>query len=200
MSVRAPVESETSRDWVTIVAGLPRSGTSMMMQILEAGGLPVLTDRIREADEDNPRGYYEFEAVKQTAEDASWLEQAQGKVVKMVYRLLYTLPAGRSYRVVFTRRRLEEVIASQDEMLRRHGTPSSDVQEQQLVGIYRRQLSDVEKWLEDQPNFSVLYVDYQDLLADPGPVIEEINRFLGGELDTAAMRRVPDRSLYRQRR
>jgi hypothetical protein len=185
---------------VTIVAGLPRSGTSMMMQILEAGGIPVLTDRIREADEDNPRGYYEFEAVKRTSEDASWLAQAPGKVVKMVYRLLYTLPADHEYRVVFTRRQLEEVIASQDEMLRRHGTPTGEVDDQQLVGIYRRQLSDVEKWLAEQPNFSVHYVDYHDLLTDPAPVIETINRFLGGDLDTESMRQVPDKTLYRQRR
>jgi hypothetical protein len=198
MSVGAP--RVKAREWVTIVAGLPRSGTSMMMQILEAGGLSVLTDRIREADEDNPRGYYEFEAVKQTAEDASWLEQAPGKVVKMVYRLLYTLPADRSYRVVFTHRQLEEVIASQDEMLRRHGTPTGELKERQLADIYRRQLSDVEKWLATQPNFSVLYVDYHDLLADPATVIEEINGFLGGDLDTEAMLQVPDKRLYRQRR
>lgn len=192
-------EGTAGRDWVTIVSGLPRSGTSMMMQLLEAGGLPALTDNIRRADEDNPRGYYEFEAVKQVREDASWLDEAQGKVVKMVYRLLYDLPSDRTYRVIFMRRSLDEVIASQEEMLRRQGKESAEVGQAQLAAMYRRQLKDVETWLRDQPVFSVLYVDYHDVLQRPETVVEKINQFLGGSLDTAAMLRVPDRSLYRQR-
>ena len=108
---------DTSR-FVTIVSGLPRSGTSMMMQAIAAGGIPALTDGFRAADVDNPRGYYEFEPVKKTREDASWLDRAGGKVVKMVYRLLYDLPAeGYEYRVVFMRRDIREVLASQKKML-----------------------------------------------------------------------------------
>lgn len=172
----------------------------MMMQLLEAGGLPALTDNIRQADEDNPRGYYEFEAVKQVQQDASWLDDARGKVVKMVYRLLYDLPGDYSYRVVFMKRRLEEVIASQEEMLRRLGKEDDGVEKGQLVGIYRRQLQDVERWLQARPNFRVLYVDYQEALEHPERVVEQLNTFLGNSLDTEAMLRVPDRSLYRQRR
>jgi hypothetical protein len=169
------------------------------MQVLEAGGLPVLTDEIRRPDEDNPRGYYEFEAVKKVAEDPSWVEDAGGKVVKMVYRLLYDLPAGHEYRVVFMRRRLEEVLASQEEMLQRQGKVQDGTDPGQLTDIYRRQLHDVEGWLEQQSNFSVLYVDYHDVLQKAGDVAEELDRFLGGGLDIAAMARVPDRTLYRQR-
>ena len=185
---------------VTIVSGLPRSGTSMMMQMLVTGGLSALTDDIRQPDEDNPRGYYEFERVKQVAQDPSWLDGAEGKVVKMVYRLLYDLPGSHSYRVIFLRRNLDEVIASQEEMLRRHGKQSDDVDPAQLKEIYRRQLQEVDAWLQDRPNFSVLYVDYQDVLSDPERVVHELNRFLDGRLDVDAMLRVPDRSLYRQRR
>lgn len=190
----------TGRDWITIVSGLPRSGTSMMMQLLAAGGLPALTDDIRRADEDNPRGYYEFEAVKQVHADASWLADAEGKVVKMVYRLLYDLPADRQYRVVFMRRKLEEVVASQSEMLRRLDKPSEDIEPARLVGIYRQQLEAAERWLRDQPNFRVHYVDYQAALHDPETVIGELNAFLGGDLAAERMLEVPDRSLYRQRR
>lgn len=185
---------------VTIVSGLPRSGTSMMMQILAAGGVPILTDNIREPDEDNPRGYYEFERVKQVREDASWLEGAGGMAVKMVYRLLPDLPKDRSYRVIFMKRRLDEVIASQDEMLQRHGKAGGDAAQEQLTAIYERQLGEAARWLATQPNFSVLYIDYQDVLHDTERVVAEVNAFLGGNLNVAAMVQVPDRSLYRQRR
>jgi Sulfotransferase domain len=184
---------------IVIVSGLPRSGTSMMMQMLSAGGLPALTDNFREADEDNPRGYYEFERVKQVREDQSWLEGARGRVVKMVYRLLYDLPSHYSYRVVFMRRDLNEVIASQEEMLRRLGRESGDVPANQLAAIYRRQLAEVEAWLEEQPNFEVLYVEYGDVLTDPPGVASRLHAFLGDGLDLEAMQRVPDRALYRKR-
>lgn len=184
---------------VTIVSGLPRSGTSMMMQILEAGGIPALTDHIRAADEDNPKGYYEFEAVKQVAEDASWVPDAEGKVVKMVYKLLYDLPDGHEYRVVFMQRALREVIASQEEMLRRKGLPTGEIDPAMLEAVYRRQLNDIHTWLESRDNFQVLYIDYHDVLEDPDRVVSRLNEFLGGRLDTAGMRRVPDRGLYRQR-
>src|SRR5262249_30630691 len=102
---------------IIIVSGLPRSGTSLMMQMLDGGGVPVLTDNIRAADTDNPRGYYEFEPVKATKRDATWLPAARGKAVKMVSQLLYHLPPGETYRVLFLERDLEEVLASQEKML-----------------------------------------------------------------------------------
>ena len=120
---------------ITIVSGLPRSGTSMMMKMLEAGGMPVLTDSWRSADEDNPKGYYEFERVKQIKTDQAWLPQAQGKVVKMISELLQYLPPIYCYRVIFMRRKLEETLASQRQMLQRRGEPAPVVSDESLAGI-----------------------------------------------------------------
>jgi hypothetical protein len=190
----------TTRPWVTIVSGLPRSGTSMMMRMLEAGGLPVLTDHLRQADEDNPNGYYEFEAVKRTAQDAGWLAQAQGHAVKMVYRLLYDLPREYSYRVVFMRRDLAECIASQDVMIRRQGKAVADLAPERLSAMFASQLEQAERWLAAQPNMHTLYVNYNDLLAAPLLKLAEVSGFLDDSLDVQAMAAVVDPALYRQRR
>jgi len=184
---------------VVIVSGLPRSGTSMMMQMLEAGGVPVLTDRARAADEDNPRGYYEFEPVKQTKKDSSWLEQAPGKVVKMVHLLLLDLPLDRTYHVVFMRRKLEEVVRSQNVMLERKGKTNADLRDEQVMGLFRQQLKQVEDYLTGHPEFKVLYVNYNEMLARPQPLVQAVDEFLGGGLNTSAMLGVVEPSLYRQR-
>ena len=191
---------KSTTTYLTIVSGLPRSGTSMMMRMLEAGGMPVVVDNIRTADEDNPAGYYEFEPVKQTKQDDSWLRDAQGKAVKMVYRLLYDLPQGHQYRVIFMRRKLDEVLASQQKMLDRNGKADAQVTDEQMAQLFRSQLAKFEAWIAQQPNFQVLEVSYNDLLADPEPVLHEINRFLDDALDLAQMRSVVDPSLYRNRR
>jgi len=188
-----------SNNYVTIVSGLPRSGTSMMMKMLETGGLPVIIDNIRKADDDNPNGYYEFEAVKQTREDAGWLTTAAGKVVKMVYRLLYDLPSSHSYRVVFMRRDLNEVLASQQVMLERNGKDLG-ISDEQMAAMFRSQLRQFEQWIKTQPNFQILEVSYNELLADPLPQIDRINTFLDGTLDAAAMAEVVNPSLYRNRK
>lgn len=172
----------------------------MMMQMIDRGGIPALTDEIRQADEDNPKGYYEFEPVKRTKQDASWLEAANGKVVKMVYRLLYDLPHDREYRIVFMRRRLEEVIASQDLMLERSGKQGGALGQAQLLKTFAAELNKVYAWLAEQPNFKVLYVTYNDMVSEPAPLVNAINEFLGGGLDSAAMNKVVDPALYRQRR
>jgi len=187
-------------DFITIVSGLPRSGTSMMMQMLEAGGVPVLTDNLREADTDNPRGYYEFEPVKQVARDVSWLADAHGKATKMVYQLLYELPPNYSYRVILMERDLREVVASQNAMLARQGKGQGDLADDALIGVFRRHLDDVTRWLERQPNFRTLRVSYNDVLADPASAVRRVDGFLDGGLDTAAMSNALDVSLYRQRR
>jgi hypothetical protein len=185
---------------VTIVSGLPRSGTSMMMQMIHKGGIPALTDEIRVADEDNPKGYYEFEPVKKTKEDPSWLKDGVGKVVKMVYRLLYDLPADYQYRVVYMRRKLEEVIASQNVMLDRSGKEGGGLPDAKLLDVFRAEIDKSNKWLAEQPNFEILYVNYNEMLADAAPQVARINEFLGGALDTQAMLAVVDPSLYRQKR
>lgn len=191
--------SESPRDYVTIVAGLPRSGTSLLMQMLAAGGIPALTDNIRQADHDNLRGYWEFEPVKQTAKDPSWLAEAPGKVVKMVFRLLYDLPANYRYRVVFTERKLEEVLASQRAMLVRQGKQGASLSDEQLARVFTGQVDQCLTWLAQQPNFSMLKINYNALIGDPLPEALRMNEFLGSNLDVAAMAAVVDPSLYRQR-
>jgi hypothetical protein len=188
-----------TEQFTTIVSGLPRSGTSLMMQMLAAGGISALADDLRPADEDNPRGYYELERVKQVDRDSSWLDEAEGKAVKMVYRLLYDLPPDRVYHVIFMTRALDEVIASQKVMLERYGTASDRLDDARLAEVYRRQLQEVMTWLRAQPNFSVLSVDHHDVLRNPEPTVQQLNCFLDGRLDTDAMLQVPDWSLYRQR-
>lgn len=193
------VEGVDRNGYLTIVSGLPRSGTSMMMQMLEAGGIPVITDNIRQADEDNPRGYYEYEPVKQLSRDTSWLATAGGKAAKLVYLLLYDLPNDHNYRVIFMERILEEVIASQEAMLDRQGRTAGSLPGTELMAIFRRHLREINDWLERQANFAVLRVSYNDVVSDPTNVIQKIDRFLDGGLDTTAMRNVLDTSLYRQR-
>ena len=188
-----------SNDGINIVSGLPRSGTSLMMQMIHAGGLRALADDARGPDADNPRGYFELAAVKRTRQDPSWLEQAAGRIVKVVHLLLYDLPADRSYRMVFMKRDLREVVRSQKVMLQRRGTEGADLSDDQLLKAFEGQLERLEAWLARQPNFEVHYVDYSRLVADPAPAAEAVNRFLGGELDIGCMLQNVDPSLYRQR-
>jgi hypothetical protein len=186
--------------YLTIVSGLPRSGTSMMMQVLCAGGLEPLIDHQRKADDDNPRGYYEFEAVKKTRQDPSWVKESAGKVVKMVYRLLYDLPEGFEYRVVFLRRDLKEVLASQNKMLLRLGRNAAAVPEDQMEELFRRQLAEFDRWIAGRRNFTILDVEYKNMISDPRPYCEQINGFLDGRLEVEAMIRAVDPNLYRNRK
>ncbi len=187
------------RDYVTLVTGLPRTGTSMMMQILKAGGLPVLTDGVRVRDEDNPRGYYEFEPVKKTRKDPSWLPRARGMAVKMVYRLLRDLPGDGRYRVVFMQRRLSEVRVSQEAMLARSGQRVAPMDLATFERTFAGELRRVAEWLEERENFRVLELDYSRVVEDPGPAIEALADFLDGGLDARAMRAAVEPGLYRQR-
>ena len=186
--------------FVTIVSGLPRSGTSLMMQMLSAGGIPPLTDEIRAADEDNPRGYLEFERVKQIKQDKTWLDDAAGKVVKMVHLLLYDLPQGRPYRVVFMRRNLDEVLASQRKMLARQGKAGAQLPDEHLCRVFEDQVKKVTSWLTTQPNVKSIEVTYHELIADPRGHAERLNEFLGGALDVDAMVGAVDPNLYRNRK
>ena len=188
-----------SQDFITIVSGLPRSGTSMMMKMLEAGGMEILTDKIREADDDNPQGYYEFERVKKLKEDQAWLEDARGKAVKVISALLKDLPPGYNYKVIFMRRKLEEVLASQKQMLVRRGEPTDRVSDERLRQLFQKHLQRVAVWLDEQPNFAVIYVDYNEVLDDPAVHVNRINQFLGNTLDVEKMAGVVDKSLYRRR-
>jgi hypothetical protein len=187
------------REIVTIVSGLPRSGTSLMMSMLEAGGMDVLTDHIRTPDEDNPKGYYEFERVRQIEHDQAWLVDAKGRAVKMIAELLKYLPPGYTYKVIFMRRTMKEILASQKRMLVRRGEPTEKVSDEEMAAMFQRYLNRVEAWLANQPNIEVMYVSYNRLLDDPTVQLDNVNQFLGGALDVEQMIRVIEPSLYRQR-
>lgn len=184
---------------IIVVSGLPRSGTSLMMQMCEAGGLEPLTDRQRGADEDNLKGYYELEQVKKLEKDKGWLRDAKGKVVKVVSPLLKHLPPEYPYKVIFMQRNIEEVIASQKQMLVRRGE-AQRFEDQDLDRMFQNHLRQVDQWLRDQQNFKVLYVDYNQLLEQPLKHIAKIKEFLKNGVDDATMAAVIDRSLYRQRK
>ncbi|HKK31702.1 MAG TPA: tetratricopeptide repeat protein, partial [Alphaproteobacteria bacterium] len=185
-------------DEVVIVSGLPRSGTSMMMQLLEAGGIPALTDSERGADSDNPKGYYEYEPAKSRGDHRGWLGEAGGKVVKMVAQLLPNLPPDRPYRIVFMERPLGEIIASQDAMLERLGRPRGS-RRANLARSYLAQVEQVKRVLAGhEGRISILPVDYRRALTAPDSVAAEISAFLGGVLDVEAAAQAVDPSLRRQ--
>jgi hypothetical protein len=182
-----------------VVSGLPRSGTSLMMQMLAAGGIPPLTDQIRRPDEDNPRGYFEFERVKQLKQDKAWLAEASGKAVKIVHLLLSELPLDRSYRVIFMRRKMSEILASQHKMLTRAGRSIATTNPESLGRNFETQVAQVLHWLRARPNFQIQEVWHHDLLASPQGQATRLNRFLGGHLDKSAMATVVDPALHRNR-
>jgi len=186
---------------IIIVSGLPRSGTSMMMKMLEAGGLEILTDNRRKADEDNPKGYYELEKVKQLdkTEDHSWLQEAGGKVVKIISQLLPKLPDDYQYKVIFMRRDMSEILASQKQMLIRRSEPTDKVSNEDLSQLFEKHLEQIQHWLDEKPNYDVIYVSYNKALKQPETTIETVNDFMDGALDTGKMRGVIDKSLHRQK-
>ena len=166
-------------DNLIIVTGLPRSGTSMMMNMLEAGGVAVITDKQRQADEDNPYGYFELERVKEIKRDRSWLDSSSGKAVKMVSMILYDLPLDRDYFLIFMKRNLEMF----EEMKR----------------LFSKHLSEIEAWLSERKNFKTLYINYEDVLKQPLEAAENIQKFMGRELNLGNMIKSVDPTLYRQR-
>jgi Sulfotransferase domain len=186
---------------VVLVSGLPRSGTSMLMQMLEKGGVPVVTDKIRTPDQDNPKGYHEFERIKDLdkSKDKSWLGQYRGQVIKTISFLLQDLPLDLNYKVIFMRRNLEEVLQSQNKMLERNGAKNELVPDEKMRRNYEFHLKKVYYQLNSTPNFEVLYVEYSAVVEDPLPEATRINAFLGGGLNVTAMVSAVESSLYRNR-
>jgi hypothetical protein len=184
---------------ITIVSGLPRSGTSLMMQMLAAGGMPALSDGERQADADNPRGYFEWERIKLLPQQPDCIEEAEGKAVKVISQLLFALPAGRDYRIIFMQRPLPEVVASQAEMIRRRATTGAALAPAALIAGLRAHLNQVDAWLGSHANMLVYRVEHHDVLREPLCIAESIQQFLEYTLDVVAMSRQIDASLYRQR-
>jgi hypothetical protein len=189
------------KDYIVVVSGLPRSGTSMMMKMLEVGGEQILTDSLREADANNPNGYYEFERVKKLKDgDFDWLQDAVGKTVKIVTGLITNLPAAYNYRVIFMQRNITEVLSSQKKMLGRLGKPEDNVSDEKMAKIYQEHLKKVEAWITKQANIQVLYVNYNAMISNPIEFLKQVNEFLGGDLDIQAMSGVINKDLYRERK
>ncbi len=186
---------------IVVVSGLPRSGTSMMMKMLESGGLEVMTDALREADVDNPKGYYEDERVKDLGEtkDKSWVRDARGKVLKVISFLLKDLPSENRYRVIFMRRDIEEVLASQNKMLVHRGeeNPAEDAI---MKEHYQKHLEQVKRLTTNLPNYEMIEIGYREAIDDPAGVAKKVNEFLGGRLDLPAMAETVDKKLYRNRK
>lgn len=183
---------------VIIVSGLPRSGTSLMMQMLDNGGLAVVTDGIRTADTDNPKGYYEFERVKSVKRDASWLPETRGKAFKMISQLLYDLPSSERYRIIFMERDFDEMLASQEKMLERLGKPAAP--RDQIERAYTVHLNRLHEWLARQANIELLRISYNELLAQPVEHAQRVRQFLGDNVDIERMASTVDPSLYRNRK
>ena len=184
---------------ITIVSGLPRSGTSLMMQMLVAGGMSPLSDGERQADTDNPRGYLEWERIKQLPNDPGCIAEAEGKVVKVISRLLLSLPPGHEYRIIFMQRPLAEVLKSQDEMLRRRGTYKEGTNQAVIAAAFEKHLREVDAWLAGKPYVRVLRVAYHDVLHNADDVTCKLADFLEIPLDTKTMAQQVDASLYRNR-
>jgi hypothetical protein len=184
---------------ITIVSGLPRSGTSLMMQMLAAGGMTPLTDGERKPNEDNPKGYLEWERIKQLPKDPSLINEAEGKVVKVISQLLLSLPDGHEYKIMFMQRPLPEVLKSQEEMLKRRGTSSGGGSSSAIEQAFQRHLIEVDRWLATKSNTKLMRVHYHRVLREPQKVAEEVAEFVGTPLSVKAMVEQVDVSLHRNR-
>ena len=187
------------KDTIIIVSGLPRSGTSMVMKMLEVGGIEPLTDNIRKADIDNPKGYYEFERVKKLPEDTEWLRDAKGKVVKVLAELMKHLPDGYNYKIIFIERNIEEIIRSQKKMLIRRGEDPNKVSDDEIKALFNKYLKIMKQRIEKRDNMDVLYINYNEIIQNPLGSIKEINQFFDGALDEGKMKAAIDKKLYRNR-
>jgi len=186
---------------IVVVSGLPRSGTSMMMKMLQAGGMPLFVDDVRKADEDNPIGYYELEEVKSLLkkEDKTWLSEARGKGIKIVSTLLPGLPSSHFYKVIFMQRHLDEVILSQNKMLRRRGELVDEAGDDRMRGMLEKHLVKTKLWMDGQLNFALVEVPYSEVIADPRRQAQRVRHFVEVDLDVEKMASAVDASLYRNR-
>ncbi len=184
---------------IYVVSGLPRSGTSMMMKMLEAGGLKPVVDGFREADEDNPKGYYELEAVKRTKQDPTWVPEARGKVVKVISQLLQDLPDTEKYKVVFMRRHLDEVLSSQQKMLVRRDE-EDETGDGDMKAMFASHVEEVEGWMRGADHVDVLFVSYNRMQSESESQIQRVCKFMETDLDSTKMATIIDPALYRQRK
>ena len=179
---------------IAVVSGLPRSGTSLMMQMLAAGGLAPFCDGVRAPDADNPHGYFEHEGVKALARDAGLLRGARGRAVKVIAPLLAQLPPGEDYRVILMERDLAEVVASQDRMLARRGSTATALPRERLIEVLAIQLGEAREAVA-RLGIPALAIGYADVLQSGAGCARRVADFLGLALDLDAMARAVDASL-----
>lgn len=185
---------------ITIVSGVPRSGTSMMMRMLAAGGMEIVVDNIRKADEDNPQGYYECEKVKKLKEDNTWLKDTYGKSIKVISMLLSDLPKDHTYKVIFMKRELKEIIASQNIMLQRREREDVSKLDENIIGkSFEKHVYAIERWIEKQDNMNIIYINYNDMINNARENVYIVTNFLGNDLNMKKMIEVVDKNLYRVR-
>jgi hypothetical protein len=186
---------------IVVVSGLPRSGTSMLMKMLDAGGMAIMTDSERIADIDNPKGYFEYERIKDLEKetDKSYVREGRGKVLKVISFLIKDLPDDNDYRVIFMRRDLDEVLASQSKMIQRLGTTDTAAAEDAMKEAYRNDIVRTRLLCKNRPNFELIEIGYKSTIEDPAETARSVNAFVGGHLDETAMREVVDGNLYRNR-
>ena len=189
----------TADEFITVVTGLPRSGTSMMMQMLHAGGVAPLADELRQADEDNPRGYFELKAATRLRDDPAWVVDAQGKSIKVVVQLLHHLPQGFHYRVIFMQRNIDEVLNSQSKMLERQGKEGATLSDDRMKNVFQRQLTQTRQMLKKN-RIPTLFVPYAQAVENPTRIAQRVAEFLGPSLGAQAMAAAIEPTLYRQRR
>lgn len=190
---------ENLKGSIVIVSGLPRSGTSMMMQMLHQGGMEIFSDGLRKPDENNPKGYYEHELVKSLARNKSWLKEATGKAVKIISHLLMELPAQYHYKIIFMERDLDEVLMSQHKMLIRDGKAKEGTINLKLVNAFKQNLERIKIWAPKQSHVEILYVSHKNMVNNPKEELKKVNQFLGNNLDIDAMAKVVDKSLHREK-
>jgi len=186
---------------IILVSGLPRSGTSMLMQMLDAAGIPIASDGIRIADRDNPEGYYELEKVKEIGktDDLSWLNDLRGKAVKIISWFLKDLPDEHKYKILFIERDLREVITSQNRMLVNRGEKLDPEHDEEMIRLFDDHTKETKALLSTKPGFEVIYLNHRAIIDNPAAAAGQINRFLGGMYDEAKIAGAVKKKLYRNR-
>jgi len=200
-SVRAALAKRKYGAPLVIVSGLPRSGTSMMMKMLDAAGIPIMTDAVRTADIDNPKGYFEYERVKDLEKDPdrSWVREGRGKALKVISWLLKDLPDDNAYQIVFMRRDIDEVLASQNKMIVNRGEQDT-TDDAIMAEAYRNHLAAVRIMARKKANWSIVEIRYDEAVRDPAKVARMVNAFLGGRYEESRMLEAVDEKLYRNRK
>lgn len=184
---------------IIVVSGMPRSGTSLMMQMLAAGGVPIFTDKKRPADPNNYHGYFEHEAVKTIEKNTRWLENVKGRAIKIISPLLRYLPEKYDYKIIFMERNIDEIILSQNTMLKKSGKSPGRISDKRLHELYAQEIRSVKSWMDKQSNIDVLFVNYADLISDAIRHLRRLENFLDCRFDLHKMSAVVDKTMYRSK-